>query len=352
MQRWGLVILTIATLVVVAAATQQVLRVVNRPPAVISNSPVPPALTATISVTPVLSASATVVAATVSPVGTATSSVVADTATPEASATPFPPPQGYIAYRVKDGDTLARIAGAAGSSVAYIQAFNHFSGEPAPQRPLIIPQIDATQSTIQSQAIIVQRGANRPAVALTFDAGASSAPTTSILDTLAAHHVHVTFFLTGNWIRNNPELTRRIVQDGHEIANHSTSHPDFTTIDDAQIRQELVNMAQSLYEITGTTPVPFFRPPFGAYNEPVLRAVIATGYLPVFWTLDSLDSVGDAKTPEFLLDRLTNTLVDDKINGAILLVHCGSQPTADALPAILDEFAKRGIVVTTLSQLL
>lgn len=62
--------------------------------------------------------------------------------------------------------------------------------------------------------------------------------------------------------------------------------------------------------------------------------------------------MGDPKTPAFLLDRLTNTLSNEKINGAILLVHCGSQATADALPDILDEFAKRGIIVTTLSQVL
>jgi peptidoglycan/xylan/chitin deacetylase (PgdA/CDA1 family) len=82
----------------------------------------------------------------------------------------------------------------------------------------------------------------------------------------------------------------------------------------------------------------------------VLRIVIANGYLPIFWTLDSLDSVGDPKSADFLVDRLTNTLAPDKRNGAILLAHCGNATTAEALPRILDAFAAQGLVVTTLSQ--
>lgn len=349
MQRWGLVILAVVTLIVVIAATQQVMRVMQQP----ATSPT----VAVIVPSPTTPSSPTVPPRTPTSVGTSAPQPTATrriTPTPSLAPTPSPLPvaQGFVAYRFKDADTLDAIALAAGSTSDYIRLYNRFSGNPAPQRPLIIPQIDITQSTLTSQAIIVQRGANRPAVALTFDAGASSAPTQAILDTLASKKTRVTFFLTGDWIRKNPELTRRIVADGHEIANHSTSHPDFTTIDDSQIQQEITTMAQALYDTTGTYPAPFFRPPFGAYNEQVLRTVIANGYLPIFWTLDSLDSVGEPKTPAFLVDRLTNTLTADKLNGAILLVHCGSQATADALPALLDEFANRGIVVTTLSQVL
>lgn len=353
MHRWGLVILTLVTLLVVVAAAQQVGRVMQQtrtvplittstPTAVLSASMTPPPLTATSTATSEFTAT---------PQATPTQRMRA-TPTSVPTPSPFPIARGFVAYRIKAGDTLDAIATAAGSTADYIRAYNRFGGDPAPQRPLIIPQIDTTQSTLTSQAIIVQRGANRSAVALTFDAGASSAPTQRILDTLAIKRVHVTFFLTGDWIRKNPELTRRIVTDGHEIANHSTSHPDFTTIDDTLIQQELTSMAHTLYETTATTPAPFFRPPFGAYNEHVLRTVIGNGYLPIFWTLDSLDSVGEPKTAAFLVDRLTNTLTAEQLNGAILLVHCGSQATADALPEILDTFAARGIIVTTLSQIL
>ena len=189
-------------------------------------------------------------------------------------------------------------------------------------------------------------------MALTFDAGADSTPTTAILDTLALHHVHVTFFLTGDWVQKNPELTRRIIADGHEVANHSQTHPDFRQLDDAAIASELHRMAQAFFDTTGIWPAPYFRPPFGAYDERVLRTVITNGYLPIFWTLDSLDSVGETKSADFIVDRLTNTLATNQLNGAILLCHIGNASTAEALPRILDEFAKHGIIVTTLSQIL
>ena len=347
MHRWVLTILILITISMVVAATLQVWRLTQvaeitpTTPATATSSPsTQPPLTMTVqrSTTPTAAATHTA-KITVSP-----------TAIP--TPTPFPSPQAYIAYRVRSGDTLAAIAQASGSTPAYIAAFNRFTGEPEASRPLIIPQLDAQASTITSQAILVQRGANRSAVALTFDAGADSTPTTAILDTLALHHVHVTFFLTGDWVQKNPDLTRRIIADGHEVANHSQTHPDFRQLDDAAIASELHLMAQAFFEATGIFPAPYFRPPFGAYDERVLRAVIANGYLPIFWTLDSLDSVGETKSADFIVDRLTNTLAANQLNGAILLCHIGNASTAEALPRILDEFAKRGIIVTTLSQIL
>jgi peptidoglycan/xylan/chitin deacetylase (PgdA/CDA1 family) len=164
--------------------------------------------------------------------------------------------------------------------------------------------------------------------------------------------VQITFFLSGDWIVNNPELTRRIIADGHEVGNHSVSHPDFRLISDEQIGVELDGMSDALYAAAGVRPAPYLRPPYGSYDERVLRAVIARGYLPIFWTLDSLDAFGEVKTADFIIDRLTNTLSESKRNGAILLAHCGNQTTADALPRILDRFAQMGVLVTTLSKVL
>lgn len=342
MHRWILVFLILITISMIVGATHQVWRLTQT------------VVTATAYTQPTPSSVpiATTIGQRTPPVPTivATATVALPTLIP--TPTPFPSPQAYIAYRVKTNDTLDTIARASGSSPDYIAAFNRFSGEPEALRPLIIPQIDPQINTISSQAILVQRGANRPAVALTFDAGADSASTTTILDELALRRVHVTFFLTGSWVQNNPALTRRIVADGHEVANHSQNHPDFRQLDDATIANELQSMAQVFFATTGIWPAPYFRPPFGAYDERVLRTVISHGYLPVFWTLDSLDSVGEVKSADFIVDRLTNTLAANQLNGAILLCHVGNPTTAAALPRILAEFAKRGIIVTTLSQIL
>jgi peptidoglycan/xylan/chitin deacetylase (PgdA/CDA1 family) len=346
MHRWVLTILILITISMVVAATHQVWRLTQV--AVVTPNP---QITATISPRSLPFSPTMRISATALPVIAKTATA---TTAPKAQSTPtpFPTPQAYIAYRVKTGDTLAAIANASGSNADYIAAFNLFSGEPEALRPLIIPQLNAQANTLTSQAILVQRGANRSAVALTFDAGAESTPTTAILDALALHQVHVTFFLTGEWIQKNPELTRRIITDGHEVANHSQTHPDFRQLDDAAVANELHSMAQAFFDATGIWPAPYFRPPFGAYDERVLRTVIANGYLPVFWTLDSLDSVGETKSADFIVDRLTNTLAANQLNGAILLCHIGNASTAEALPRILDEFAKQGIIVTTLSQVL
>ena len=266
---------------------------------------------------------------------------------------PAPEIVAYAGHVVAAGETLETIAADGGSSPELLASYNLLDGAPAPGRALIVPRIAGRAATLESAPVLVQRGpAEQPWVALTLDAGASADPVPRMLQTLRDHHVKITFFLTGQWIKENPDLTRQIVADGHEIANHTFSHPDLTKLDDDSIRAELADTEELLRQTAGVTARPFFRPPFGAYDERVLRIAEGAGYLPVYWTLDSLDSVGEPKTPAFLLDRVTGKLPPDKLRGAIILAHCGSDPTADALPQILDRFAAMGFEVKKLSEVL
>jgi peptidoglycan/xylan/chitin deacetylase (PgdA/CDA1 family) len=261
---------------------------------------------------------------------------------------------GYRGHVVAPGETLEQIAVAGGSSAEAITAYNRLGTPPTAGRALIVPQLEARTVTLADTSIMVRRGpATRPWVALTLDAGAGSQGTEQILDALREREVRITFFLTGKWIAKNPELTRRIVADGHELANHTYHHPDLTTLDDDAIRDELRSTEAALREVApAATLRPFFRPPFGAYDERVQRVVQAEGYLPVYWTLDSLDSVGKPKSPQFLLERVTAKLPPAELRGAILLAHCGIAGTADALPAILDRFSEMGFEVRPLSDVL
>ena len=276
---------------------------------------------------------------------------------PSPSQTPAPTAQaitGYIGHQVAPGETLDSIAAASGSTAELIAHYNLLDGDLQPGRALIVPQVAGMPSTLASAPLLVQKGpAGKPWVALTLDAGANADPLPGMLATLRDHHVTLTFFLTGKWIKENPALTRQIIADGHEIANHTFNHPDLRNLSDEAIREELGGTEALLAETaSGASTRPFFRPPYGAYDARVLRLVEAEGYLPIYWTFDSLDSVGDPKTPEFLLDRITNHLPPDQLPGAIILAHCGSQPTADALPRILDRFAEMGIEVKKLSEVL
>jgi peptidoglycan-N-acetylmuramic acid deacetylase len=325
-------------------------------------APAHPSMAAAPTVVPVTAASPTAVPPTVAALPTL---IPSQTPVPAPASVEIPPtpepepspiaaaPADYAGHVVENGETLATIAARGGSTPELIAEYNRLEGEPPPGRMLIVPRVEGAERTLESVPLLVQRGqGTKPWVALTLDAGADSAPVPAMLETLRERQVKITFFLTGKWIKDNPELARQIVADGHEIANHSFTHPDFRNLSDAAISKELADTEVLLQETTSVSSRPFFRPPFGAYDQRVLRLVEAQGYLPIYWTLDSLDSVGEPKTPDFLFERVTAKLPPDKLRGAIILAHCGSQPTADALPRILDRFDEMGFEVKKVSEIL
>lgn len=326
------------------------------PPAIAAPTP-PPA--SVVPPTPPLATAGAPTASAARPTSEPTASAVRPTSAPTEPPAPTAPPAtpaiaGYAGHMVAEGETLESIAAAGGSTPDLIVRYNLLPGAPQPGRALIVPQLEGRAAVIESQPLLVRRGpAGRPWVALTLDAGASAEPVAGMLETLRTYGVKLTFFLTGKWMHDNPALTRQIVADGHELANHSFNHPDMRNLSAEAIDSELADTEAIVQETApGASIRPFFRPPYGAYDERVLRLVEAQGYLPVYWTLDSLDSVGEPKTPEFLIERVTGTLAPEQLRGAIILAHCGSQPTADALPRILDRFAELGFEVKKLSEVL
>jgi peptidoglycan/xylan/chitin deacetylase (PgdA/CDA1 family) len=185
-------------------------------------------------------------------------------------------------------------------------------------------------------------------VALTFDAGTEgggAAP--QILAILRERGVHVTFFLSGHWVDHNPELAQQMLADGHELGNHSYSHPDLTHLADGQIVYELDYTDQVVSDITGTHTRPYFRPPFGARNRRVLDVAAATGFRSIFWSLDSGDWL-----PRASAAAVAGKILRYAAPGDIVVEHVGAQASADALPVILDEFAQRGWRVGTVSEVL
>jgi peptidoglycan/xylan/chitin deacetylase (PgdA/CDA1 family) len=168
---------------------------------------------------------------------------------------------------------------------------------------------------------------------------------------LREHGVHITMFFTGKFAEQYPDAIRQAVADGHELANHTYSHPDTRTLTDDQIIDELSHTEDIIRGLTGVSTKPYWRPPFGARNNHVLNLAAAQGYRSIYWTLDSLDSVGQPKTPDFIFNRVTNTPGVD-LDGAIVLQHFGSDASADALPRELTRFEEMGLKVVTISELL
>ena len=196
---------------------------------------------------------------------------------------------------------------------------------------------------------IARGSTQRPWIALTFDAGASAAPLPSILETLREKNVHCTFFITGILLRQaqGPELVQKIVADGHELGNHSDTHPRFTELTEEEIAEELAAVEDWVIELTGQSTKPYFRPPYGNRDERVRRLVSENGYLTIYWTYHVWDWVED-RTAE----SVYNYAVDGACSGAIVVMHVGAQETAEALPRIIDDLEAQGYRLVTLSELL
>ncbi|HZH19000.1 MAG TPA: polysaccharide deacetylase family protein [Geodermatophilus sp.] len=192
-------------------------------------------------------------------------------------------------------------------------------------------------------------------VALTFDAGANSAGLPSILGTLADQQVPATFFLTGQWVDNNPHGVAVIHADGHRLGNHSMTHPHFPALPDQAIRDEVQGAEQRILA-AGADPRPLFRFPFGDRDERTIAAVNDLGYVAVRWTVDTLGWQGTSggMSAQEVTDRAMNALRP----GEIVLMHLGSNPEdgttldADALPDMIERMRAAGYTFVTLDALL
>ncbi len=184
-------------------------------------------------------------------------------------------------------------------------------------------------------------------VALTFDAGASAEPTLDILESLRKNNVKATFFLTGKWALQNRKIAKIISDEGHEIGNHSHSHTHLEDLPQEEIIEDIRNAEVAIYESTGQKPAPFFRPPFGVRNRNLFDAARQAGYEVVMWDIDSWDSVKKDISCEEITVRVISKIKD----GDIVLFHCGSRATADALPSILLKLKEMGFHPVKVSEL-
>lgn len=189
----------------------------------------------------------------------------------------------------------------------------------------------------------VERGDNK--IAISFDAAWGGDKTRGILDILDTYQVKTTFFLVDTWTQRFPDLVKEIHDRGHEIGNHSTTHPQMSRLSAQKIRQELKVMSDNAQAITGVRPT-LFRPPYGDYANQVILTAREEGYIPVQWSVDSLDWKN--KGVQDLIDRSTRRVQ----GGDIVLFHNDSKFILDALPAILKSYQQQGLEVVPVSQLL
>lgn len=237
--------------------------------------------------------------------------------------------------------------------------------EPADEQPMTVipksttePEVPVSQHTEPIAQVLpntagdfseVTKGnPNSRKIALTFDAGASPLPTPDILDILARHGIHATFFLTGAWIEKNPDLTCRIANEGHEIGNHTFSHKGLTKLTARETMEELERTEQLMLKLTGRSTKPLVRVPYGVRDKRVISVLSKAGYRSIYWNLDSWDGFKKDITPDEIKQRVLSKVS----NGSIILFHCGSRATADTLDSILQQLLSEGYEPVTISDLL
>ncbi len=184
-------------------------------------------------------------------------------------------------------------------------------------------------------------------VALSFDAAWGAEDFPRIMEILEKHNIKVTFFMTGGWVDDNPECVKELVKRGHDLGNHSQHHYDMTKISKKEQSQELMEVHNKVKELTGYEMF-LFRPPYGAYDNSVIKTAYELKYYPIQWSVDSLD------WKDYGVDSIIRTVCKHKAlgPGAIILCHNGAKYTADALDTMLTNLEEQGYTIVPISELI
>ena len=181
-----------------------------------------------------------------------------------------------------------------------------------------------------------------PKIALTFDDGPSAAWTPALLDGLKERGVKATFFLIGENADKNPEIVKRMAEEGHLIGNHTYHHVELTKVSEKEARLELADTSAAIVRITGKEPE-YMRPPFGAWQRKLEQEI---RMLPVLWTIDPLDWTTENQ------DEIVNKVVTEAEENDIILLHDCYKSSVEAGLRIIDILQEEGFVFVTVDELL
>lgn len=183
-------------------------------------------------------------------------------------------------------------------------------------------------------------------ISISFDAAWGADDTDTLIEILGKHGVKATFFVVGDWVDTYPEEVKKLHDAGHEVMNHSDSHPYFTQLSTDGIIAEIEQCNDKIETITGVRPT-LIRFPYGDYNDSAVNAVRSLGMEPIQWSIDSLDWQ-DTATAQSILERVTSKAHP----GGIILCHNDAEYTPDALDAILTTLINEGYTFVPISELI
>lgn len=211
---------------------------------------------------------------------------------------------------------------------------------PTAKRAITLPPTPEPKTTISSVHV------DGPYIALTFDDGPDKKLTPRLLDLLAQHHIHATFFVVGENAAQYPEILQRAAREGHEIGNHSWSHPNFGKMSEESVRSQVKRTEDAIANATGTRPT-LLRPPYGSVTSRQkhwLRDDL--GYEIILWDVDPLDWKNPGPSV------VKNRILKETRAGSIVLSHDIHAQTIEAMPQTLRELEEKGFKFVTVSELL
>lgn len=183
-------------------------------------------------------------------------------------------------------------------------------------------------------------------IAISFDAAWGADDTDTLIEILGEYNVRATFFLVGQWVDTYPEEVRKLAEAGHEIMNHSNTHPYFTQCSTEKVIEEIESCNDKIEAITGVRPT-LVRCPYGDYNDSVVNTIRSLGMEPIQWSIDSLDWK-DSSTASSICERVTSLAQP----GGIILCHNDAEYTPDALEEILKTLIDQGYTFVPISELI
>lgn len=180
---------------------------------------------------------------------------------------------------------------------------------------------------------------------ISFDAAWGNEQTDTLLDILDEHEVRSTFFLVKQWADKYPDDVKEIAARGHDVGNHSSTHPHMAELSSEQQLKEIKDCNSAIEELTGSCPT-LFRAPYGEYDNSLIQNLRTEGMYCVQWNIDSLD--WKDPSPEEMVQRVKSKLVP----GSVILMHNGAKNTPEALPKIIETIKSEGYTIVPLSELI
>ena len=183
------------------------------------------------------------------------------------------------------------------------------------------------------------------AVALTFDAAWGNEDTNDLIDILDRYDIKATFFVVGQWVDKYPESVKALADAGHEVMNHSNTHPYMTKLSEEQIAEEINTCADKIKNVTGVRPI-LFRPPYGDYSDLVVNTAKAVEHYTIQWDVDSLD------WKESGVQDIVDRVLSKAAPGSIILFHNAAKYTPQALPTVIEGLIQQGYTFAPVSELI